>query len=86
MTRSLAVEWAGRGVRVNGVAPGYVETDLTAAVRGHADISADLLAKVPLGRFGRPEEIARAVTFLASDDASYITGQTLYVDGGMDVY
>ena len=85
MTRSLAVDWADRGVRVNAVAPGYIETDLTAAVREHDSISTTLLGKIPLARFGAPREIAAAVAFLASDEASYITGQTLYVDGGMEV-
>ncbi len=83
MTRTLAVEWADRGVRVNAVAPGYVDTELTKGVQMHDGIYGGLLAKIPLGRFGASEEIASLITFLASDAASYVTGQVLYVDGGM---
>lgn len=77
MTRSIAREVAHRGVTVNAVAPGLVATQMT------ADLDADLAGSIPARRAASPEEIAAAVRFLASDDASYITGTTLTVDGGM---
>jgi 3-oxoacyl-[acyl-carrier protein] reductase len=83
LTRSAAVEWAGRGVRVNAVGPGYVETAL---LRGAIDtgrlVEADIVDRIPAGRIATPGEIAEVVCFLASDAASYVNGQTLYVDGG----
>jgi len=81
LTKSLAKEVAVRGITVNAVAPGFVGTDMT------SDLSEEIKDKaveaIPLGRMGSPEDIAKAVAFLASSDASYITGQTLVVDGGM---
>ncbi len=82
MTRSLAIEWADRGVRVNGVAPGYIATDMTHGMRDNDALKQSLLDTVPLGRFAEPEEVAALITFLASDAESYITGQTLIADGG----
>jgi NAD(P)-dependent dehydrogenase (short-subunit alcohol dehydrogenase family) len=82
LTRVLAVEWADRNVRVNAVAPGYVRTEFTRSLLEHPEISARLLASTPARRFAEPEEIAPAVAFLASDDASYITGAVLTADGG----
>jgi len=86
LTRVLAVEWAPYGVRVNAVAPGYVETDLVRSAfdRGHINRD-DIIAKIPLGRLAEPRSVADAITFLASDAADYITGQTLFVDGGYSV-
>jgi NAD(P)-dependent dehydrogenase (short-subunit alcohol dehydrogenase family) len=82
ITRVLAVEWAPHGVRVNCVAPGYVRTPLTAPVFARPGFLDDLVRRTPLGRYAEPAEIAGPVLFLASDLASFITGQTLYVDGG----
>lgn len=81
MTKSMARELAGRGIRVNAVAPGFVATPMTEKLPEAAKEAG--LAQIPMGRFGKPEEIASAVCFLASDEASYITGQVLHVDGGM---
>ena len=80
-TKSVAKEYASRGVLANCVAPGFIETDMTAALPDEA--RATLLQDIALGRLGRPEDVAGAVLFLASDLARYITGQVLVVDGGM---
>ena len=85
MTRSLAVEWADRGVRVNGVAPGYVATDLTQEMRDHEALADVLLSTVPMRRFAAPEEVAGMIVYLASDASSYVTGQTMIVDGGFAI-
>ncbi|MBM1219865.1 SDR family oxidoreductase [Ponticoccus sp. SC2-23] len=82
LTRSFANEWASRGVNVNAIAPGYVTTDNTAALRSDPEREAQLMARVPLGRWLRPEEIAAPVVFLASDAASAIHGAVMAVDGG----
>lgn len=80
-TKSVAKELASRNIRCNAIAPGCIETDMT-AVLGEDAVDA-MIKTIPMGRVAQPEEVAKAVLFLASDDASYITGQTLNVDGGM---
>jgi 3-oxoacyl-[acyl-carrier protein] reductase len=80
-TKSVAKEYASRGILANCVAPGFIETDMTAALPDEA--RATLLQDIALGRLGRPEDVAGAVLFLASDLAGYVTGQVLVVDGGM---
>src|SRR5204863_6885444 len=81
LTKSLAQEMASRNITVSAVAPGFIETDMTAALSDQ--LKETMLAHIPLKRFGRVEEIASAVRFLASEDAGYITGQVLIVNGGM---
>ena len=83
MTKSLAKELAGRNITVNAVAPGFIDTDMTAALTETAKNAA--LGSIPMGRMGTPENVAKAVAFLASEDAGYITGQVLAVDGGMSM-
>ncbi|AET70106.1 3-oxoacyl-(acyl-carrier-protein) reductase [Desulfosporosinus orientis DSM 765] len=80
-TKSVAKEFASRGIRVNAVAPGYIFTDMTGTLP--EGTQSEILKGIPLGRIGQPEDVAKAVRFLVSPEASYITGQTLSVDGGM---
>jgi NAD(P)-dependent dehydrogenase (short-subunit alcohol dehydrogenase family) len=82
-SRSLAVELASQGVRVNSLVPGWIETDLTDFLRGTKESEQGALARVPMARWGRPEEIADAAIFLASDTSTFMTGQELIVDGGL---
>ena len=82
MTKSNSMEFGSRGITVNAVAPGFIDTDMTAAMS--EETRAKYAAQIPLGRLGKPEDVAKAVAFLASDDAKYITGQVIGVDGGLN--
>ncbi len=81
LTKTAAKEYAARGITVNAVAPGFIETDMTAALP--EAVQKAYLEQIPAGRFGKPEEVAKLVAFLASDDAAYINGQTICIDGGL---
>lgn len=83
LTRSLSVEVAHQGIRVNSLVPGWIETDLTDFLRGDEGTEASVLSRVPMARWGTSEEIAQAALFLASDASSFMTGQELIVDGGL---
>jgi 3-oxoacyl-[acyl-carrier protein] reductase len=83
LTKTLAREYASRGVTVNAISPGFIETEMTAQIQG--EMKENMLRGIPLARSGRAEEVAAAVVFLCSDEAGYITGQTLRINGGMYV-
>ena len=83
LTKSVAKELGGRGVTVNAIAPGFIETDMTDALSD--DVKSAMLSGIPMKRLGKPEDVANLVAFLASDEAAYITGQVICVDGGMAV-
>ncbi len=81
LTKSVAKELSGRNIRVNAVAPGFIETDMTGNLP--SQVKDELLKSIPLAKLGQPEDVAKIVSFLVSDDAAYITGQVINVDGGM---
>ena len=81
LTKAVARELASRNITVNAVAPGFIQTEMTEALP--ENVKAQMLALIPLSRFGTPEEVARAVAFLASEDSAYITGQVIHINGGM---
>lgn len=86
LTKTLALEFAGRGIRVNAVGPGAIITPINKAWISDPEKKAEVESHIPMGRAGNPEEMAAVFAFLASDDASYITGQTLFADGGLTLY
>ncbi len=82
LTKAAAIQYAGEGIRVNSVHPGPVVTPMTERARSDPELSKTIVGRIPLGRYGRPEEVAYAVLFLASDESSYLTGSELVIDGG----
>ena len=82
LTKSMALDLAPHGIRVNAIGPGVIETKMTTQSLADPERRAMLLGKIPMGRVGQPRDIANASLFLVSDESSYITGTTLYVDGG----
>jgi NAD(P)-dependent dehydrogenase (short-subunit alcohol dehydrogenase family) len=86
LTKSLALEWAAAGIRVNAVAPTFVRTELTESTLNQPGRAAELLARIPLGRFGEPADVVGAVAFLLGDAAALITGHTLTIDGGYTIH
>jgi gluconate 5-dehydrogenase len=83
LTRSMCAEWAQHGIQANGLAPGYIRTDLTEPLQADAEFDAWLRARVPAGRWGEPSELGGAVVFLASPASDFVNGQLLFVDGGL---
>lgn len=83
LTKTVASEWAANGVRINAVAPGWIETDLTSSLVDNPALGDSVISGVPAGRWGTADEVVGAVVFLASDDSSFITGSTLAIDGGL---
>jgi glucose 1-dehydrogenase len=86
MTKTMALELAKKNIRANLVAPGAIQTDMNRALKENKDARESVLKQIPIGRVGSPEEVTDVVEFLASDKASYVTGTTFYVDGGMTLY
>jgi 2-deoxy-D-gluconate 3-dehydrogenase len=82
LTKALANEWASKGIQVNAIAPGYIETDLTEDLRSDSERSESILNRIPTGRWGKPEDFKGPVVFLASDASNYVNGTILTVDGG----
>ncbi len=81
-TKAISIEWAPYNIRVNAICPGFIETDMTKGLSSKSELKEQVISRIPMGRFGKPEEVAKAAVFLASDGASYITGHCLIIDGG----
>lgn len=82
LTKALSNEWAGKGVNVNAIAPGYIATEMNDALIADADRAASILARIPAGRWGRPEDFGGVVVWLAGAGSAYVTGEVVTVDGG----
>lgn len=82
LTKALSNEWAGKGINVNAIAPGYIATEMNTALMEDKERAASILARIPAGRWGRPEDFQGPVVFLASSASSYVSGEILTVDGG----
>ena len=82
MVEDMAIELGPRGININAIGPGVIETDMTTSILADEKTKLGMLARIPKGRFGKPEDIGATVVFLASDEADYITGTVIYVDGG----
>lgn len=85
LTRSLAVEWARNGFRLNAICPGFIDTDMTETIKGNDQIREYMLQSIPIGRLGRPDDIAPMAVFLASDASAYMTGSHVVIDGGLSM-
>lgn len=85
LTKNLAAEWAKHNVTVNSISPGWIITELTTNYLAQEDVRRFMLERIPMGRFGQPDEIANVAAFLVSDKASYLTGQNIFVDGGWTI-
>jgi gluconate 5-dehydrogenase len=83
LTRAMAVEWAAHGIQANAIGPGYMLTDMNQALVDNPDFNSWLMSRIPAKRWGRPDELVGAAIFLASEASTYVSGQTIYVDGGM---
>ena len=86
MTKAMSNEWAGRGITVNAIAPGYMNTDMNKSFCADLNRSGHLLARIPVGRWGKEDDVASAAVFFASDEAAYVTGTMLPVDGGFTAW
>jgi 2-deoxy-D-gluconate 3-dehydrogenase len=82
LTKALSNEWVGKGINVNAIAPGYIATDMNTALINDADRNAGIMARIPAGRWGQPEDFKGVVVFLASSASGYVSGEVITVDGG----
>lgn len=82
MTKALSNEWASKGISVNAIAPGYIDTDMNTALINDPERSKGISARIPAGRWGKPEDFKGVVVFLASEASSYVSGEVICVDGG----